>query len=250
MNLIRTLILICLLSSLSGCGIILDGINSYGLKHHPDDYVFTKPDGTTYRNWNLAKDRHSKLKADSIYLRKFDLKAISVRDTTARRRTHMELTVTNLKQIAAQNQFTIFLSWYPSCGPSLQVFTFPALKVLSKLKNEGLEFNSGQVGFILGSVSYEPTWMDYILNKWKFPYQSYIIPSPVYPEKILLKEIYFNRELYPECYETVKDDISHYNIFLLDKNGKVIDKVASSYDEAVFSAELERFTKNIKASIL
>ncbi|MFC5270975.1 hypothetical protein [Adhaeribacter terreus] len=250
MKFLRTLILACFIGSLSGCGIMLDGINAYGLKHYPDDYIFTKPDGTTYREWNLAKDRRSKLKEDSIYLRKFELNAFTMRDTASRRRTHMALTAANLKQIASRNQLTIFTTWFPTCGPSLEAYTIPTLKMLGQLKKQGIAFNTGQVAFVFGSVSYDLAYMDYRLNKWKFPFQSYIIPSPFYSEKIILKEIGLNRELLPEDYEKVKDDISNYKVFLLDKNGNVIDKVVANYDDAAFAKELDRFAKNIKASIL
>ena len=250
MNPLRTLTFICILSSLSGCSLILDGINAYGLKHHPDDYVFTKPDGTTYREWNLAKDRRSELKADSIYLQKFDLEAATLSDTTSRNRTHMELSVTNLKQITAQNQITLFVNWYPACGPSIQDNIHPTIKMLSQLKKDGMKFNSGNVGLVLASVSYDFNYINNYFNKWKFPFQSYIIPSPSYPEKLLLKEIFFIRELCPECYTAEKDDIEKYFLFAIDKNGKVVDKVAARYDGVSIAPDLERFAKNIKASIL
>ena len=250
MKFLRTLVLVCFTGSLSGCGIMLDGINAAGEKWFADDYVFTSADGTTNRYWNLAKDKKDKLKADSTYLQRFNLSAIMLHDTTVRKHRQMELTVSDLKQIATQNQITIFLSWYPACGPSMQSNINPAIKMLSQLKKEGINFNKGNVGLVMGSVSYDFYYIDQYFNKWKFPYQSYIIPSPAYPEKLLLKEIFFNRELCPECYAIDKDDIEKYFLFTIDKNGNVIDKIGSRYDGESIAPDLERFAKNIKASIL
>ncbi|MBK0403616.1 hypothetical protein I5M27_11515 [Adhaeribacter sp. BT258] len=250
MNFFRSLFIFCLFGSLTGCSILLDGINAAGEKWFADDYVFTSADGTTNRYWNLAKDRKAKLKADSIHLQKFDVSAILLHDTTARNRKHMELTVNDLKQIAAQNQITLFVSWYPACGPSMQSNINPTIKMLSQLKKDGIVFNGKQVGLVMGSISYDFYYIDQYFNKLRFPYQSYIIPSPVYPEKISIKKIFFNRELCPECYATEKDDIEKYFLFAIDKDGKVIDKVGSRYDGTSITPDLEKFAQRIKASIL
>ena len=250
MNLFRSLFIFCLFGSLTGCSLLLDGINAAGEKWFADDYVFTSADGTTNRYWNLAKDKKVKLRADSIYLQKFDVRASTLHDTTVRNRKHMELTVSDLKQIAAQNEITLFVSWYPACGSSVPSNIIPTIKMLSQLKKSGITFNTGQVGLVMGSVSYDFYYIDQHFNKWKFPYQSYIIPSPIYPEKILLKEIFFNRELCPECYVTEKDDIEKYFLFALDKNGKVLDKVSSRYDGSSIEPDLKKFAESIKASVL
>lgn len=249
MNYFRTMFFIYLFGSLSGCSAVSNSITAVGNKWFADDYVFTSADGTTNRYWLLAKDGHKQPEAANIYLRKFNVMASTSHDT-ATHRTHMELTVSDLKQIAVQNQTTILIRWYPHCGPSIQSEFDPTMRMLHQLRREGVEFNKGNVGLAFASVSYDPVLIDHYFKLWKIPFQSYIIPSPIYPEKVILKKIFFNRELCPECYGTEKDDIEKYFLFAIDKNGKVIDKVAANYDDAGFAKDLERFAKNIKASIL
>ena len=47
-------------------------INDLGLKYFPDDYVFEKADGSTYRTWNIAKDRQNYKNRTSLKLGDFN----------------------------------------------------------------------------------------------------------------------------------------------------------------------------------
>ncbi|MDX5347569.1 MAG: hypothetical protein LPK19_10010, partial [Hymenobacteraceae bacterium] len=116
------------------------------------------------------------------------------------------------------------------------------------LKDQNIEFNKGATALVLASTSYDILNMDKFFAANYYPFQSYIISAEPYHEKILIKNIFFNKELLPGLYDTEKDDISRFKIFLLNNKGEVIVKVASSYlDRVRFSEDLVKLEQKILA---
>ena len=57
---------------------------------------------------------------------------------------------------------------------------------------------------------------------------------------MLLKEIFFIKELCPECWHREKDYVSDYKIFMLGPDGSVIDKLPAPGDQKFYHDELSR----------
>jgi hypothetical protein len=203
-------------------------------------YVFTRPDSTHYRVLRMPGDKSRKLGADKRFVKPFDLSQVKNQYHTSKRRPHPELTVTDLKSIAAQYQITFLAICNPSLPMEFQYNTAPFLDMVKKLETARVQPNYVGIGVVLVSVSYDLQQLDKMLTQNLFPYQSFVMPARTYSEKTLLKNIFFTKELCPECWQREKDYVSDYKIFMLDQNGKVMDKLAAPGDQKFYADELNR----------
>ncbi|MCF8370321.1 MAG: hypothetical protein K9H64_01780 [Bacteroidales bacterium] len=72
-------------------------IDNIGFKYFPDDYVFTRADGTTYQTWNMAKDGKGFKNRTSLRMREFNKEDINKNYNNLDSMVLQELTVENLK---------------------------------------------------------------------------------------------------------------------------------------------------------
>ncbi|MDX5348496.1 MAG: hypothetical protein LPK19_14770, partial [Hymenobacteraceae bacterium] len=131
-----------LLLLLPGCSVFFGGINAVGETFFADDYVLTNADGTRTKVWNLAKDGSARNRTSTR------IEAFSAADhkrlyQKEEQHQFQELTVSNLKEIAQQNQLTLVTKWLPHCGPSHQEDLLPFMKMVVRLKEQNVEFNKG-----------------------------------------------------------------------------------------------------------
>ncbi|MBT7144358.1 MAG: hypothetical protein HN894_13600 [Bacteroidetes bacterium] len=215
-------------------------INDLGLKYFPDDYVFEKADGSTYRTWNIAKDRQNYKNRTSLKLGDFNKNDINKYYENIDSSTIQELTVKDLQTQFNEFDYTLISIWYGCPGTYFyELWQYRDLvDTLSKIAE-----NPNKIAFVLASLTYDYRIIDRVLKGYKYHYQSYIIPSKPYSEKCLLKTIFFAKELCPECYAKLKDDISENTIFLLDRNGKVVKMIDYQYDEETWKKEIKDYDK-------
>lgn len=180
--------------------------------------------GSKFKLWGLTQDNSKKYKNSEI--KSFDIskvfKEINSRDSNYL----VELIKSNnIEELKTTNKKFAVLFWYPRCAASI-----PIIDIANRLDSIG-------VPIIMASLHYDVFLIKEMLKGSKFENRvTYIIPAEQYGTKMILKKIYFTRDLCKGCYDKYKDELVHSNGLLIN-NGKI---------DVLFDLNYEDISKSLK----
>ena len=195
-----------------------------------------KPNGKKERIGNLKGDLSKTTKPEDLqaYTRPFNMEDVGKEQTKF---NLQYITTEQIHEIASKNEHTLVVVYYP-CGVILDF-----IKEAIKLGKKAQDTAPDKFKIIAVSSIYDFDFAKALLDNQKYSKTSYLMPAEQYGNRSLSKRLKFNKLLAPGIYQSHKDDIAWFYMFLFDKDKNIVFGGQSIFDPVKQESKIKDFDK-------